>query len=145
MQTTLEETGKHAVKLTVEVPPEEYTPDIEAAYRRIASSINIPGFRKGKVPRKIIDAQIGHETVIEEFVRDSLYTYYVEALREHDLAPIGDPDLNIDDIDEAKPLTFTAEVEIRPRLALTDADYKGLEVRRPPTEATDEDVSEALD
>ena len=145
MQTTLEETGKHAVKLSVEVPPEEFKPDIDAAYRRIASSISIPGFRKGKVPRQVIDAQIGREAVMEEFVREALYSYYLDAVREHDLAPIGDPDLNLDDIDEAKPLTFTAEVEVRPRLALTENDYKGLKVKRPATEAIDEDIDQAVE
>ncbi len=145
MQTTLEETGKHSVKLTIEVPPEEFAKDLDAAYRKVSRSVSIPGFRKGKAPRKIIDAQVGQDAVLEEFVRDSLYGYYLEAVREHDLAPVADPDIDLDDVDEAKPLKFTAALEVRPRLELDESDYKGLKVEKSATEITDEEIDENLD
>ena len=63
MQTTLEETDKHTVKLTVEIPPDEVNKDLDRAYRKIAQQVKIPGFRKGKVPKQIIDAQIGRDVV----------------------------------------------------------------------------------
>ena len=69
MQTTVENTDKHTVKLTVEVPVDEFTKDLDRAYRRIANQVKIPGFRKGKVPKQIIDAQIGRDVVREEFLR----------------------------------------------------------------------------
>ncbi len=144
MQTTLEETGKHSVKLTIEVAPEEFAKDLDAAYRKVSRSVSIPGFRKGKVPRTIIDAQIGQDAVLEEFVRDSLYGYYLDAVKEHDLAPVTDPDIDLDDVDEAKPLKFTAEIEVRPRLELAESGYKGLKVEKPATEVTDEEVEENL-
>lgn len=143
MQTTIEETDKHKVKLTIEVPTDEYSKDVDRAYRSIANSVRIPGFRKGKAPRKIIDTQIGREAVVEQFVRDSLFTYYLEAVREHDLAPIDDPDISLDDVDFDKPLEFTAEVEVRPRLSLDN--YRGLKIERPPTEVTDEEVDDYVE
>lgn len=68
MQTTIENTDKHTVKLTVEVPADEYSKDMDQAYRSIANQVKIPGFRKGKVPKQIIDAQIGREVVRDEFL-----------------------------------------------------------------------------
>ncbi len=145
MQTTFESTDKHRVKLTVEVPPDEFGKDLDRAYRKIAQQVKIPGFRKGKVPRQVIDAQFGREVVLGEFLEDSVPTYYREALREHDLAPIADPEIDLGDVEEGKPLVFTAVVEVRPRLKLEASQYKGVEVDRPPIEITDEDVDRFLD
>jgi trigger factor len=145
MQTTLESTDRHRVKLTVEVPPDEFGKDLDRAYRKIAQQVKIPGFRKGKVPRQVIDAQFGREVVLGEFLEDSVPTYYREALREHDLAPIADPEIDLGDVEEGKPLVFTAVVEVRPRLQLAESDYKGVEVDRPTVEITDEDVDRFLD
>jgi trigger factor len=145
MQTTLESTDKHTVKLTVEVPPEEFGKDLDRAYRRIAQQVKIPGFRKGKVPRQVIDAQFGRETVLGEFIEDSVPGYYREALREHDLAPIADPDIDLGDVEEGKPLVFTATVEVRPRLKLEESRYKGVRVERPDAEVSDEEVDRFLD
>jgi trigger factor len=107
MQTTVEETDKHRVRLTVEVEPDRVGKDLDRAYRKIAQQIKIPGFRKGKVPRKVIDAQIGREAVVGEFIEDSVPTYYREAIREHELAPITDPDIDLQDLKEGEPLVFT--------------------------------------
>ena len=145
MQTTLESTDKHRVKLTVEVPPDEFGKDLERAYRKIAQQVKIPGFRKGKVPRQVIDAQIGRDAVLGEFLEDSVPTYYREALREHDLAPIAEPDIELGDVEEGRPLVFTAVVEVRPRLKLEGSDYRGIEVTRPQVEITNDDVDHYLD
>ncbi len=145
MQTTLEETDKHTVKLTVEVPPEELGKDLDRAYRKIAQQIKIPGFRKGKVPRQVIDAQFGRDAVVGEFIEESVPTYYREALREHDLAPISEPDIDLGDVEEGKPLVFTAVVEVRPRLKLEESQYKGVQVDRPAVRISDQDVDRFLD
>ncbi len=145
MQTTVQETDKHTVKLTIEVPPEEFGKDLDRAYRKIAQQVRIPGFRKGKVPRKIIDAQIGRDAVLGEFLEDSVPAYYRDALRENDLAPIADPNIDVEQLEDGKPLVFTATVEVRPRLKLAEAEYKGIEVERPPVEVTDEDVDRLVD
>ena len=101
MQTTLESTDKHTVKLTVEIPPDEVGKDLDRAYRKIAQQIKIPGFRKGKVPKQVIDAQFGHDAVLGEFIEESVPTYYREA-REHDLALITEPDIELGDVEEGK-------------------------------------------
>ena len=72
MQTTVENTDKHTVKLTIEVPVDEFTKDLDRAYRSISNQVKIPGFRKGKVPKQIIDAQIGRDVVREEFLSSSV-------------------------------------------------------------------------
>ncbi len=143
MQTTIEETDKHKVKLTVEVPPEEFGKDLDRAYRKIAQQVKIPGFRKGKVPKRIIDAQIGRDAVLEEFLGDSVPGYYREAVREHELAPITDPDISLEQVEEGKPLVFTATVEVRPRLTLEG--YRGVKVTRPKAEVTDREVDRLVD
>ena len=143
MQTTIEETAKHKVKLRVEVPPDEFGKDLEATYAKIAQQAKIPGFRKGKVPRKVIDAQVGKDAVIQEFVHDSLHSYYMDAVREHDLAPIADPEIELGDVEEGKPLVFTAQVEIRPRLELDT--YKGVKAERPSTDVTEPEIDEFVD
>lgn len=144
MQTTVEETDKHTVRLTVEVDPERFGKDLDRAYRKVAQEVRIPGFRKGKVPRRIIDAQIGKEAVLGEFLEDSVPAYYREALRENELAPIAEPDIDLQQVEEGKPFVFSVVVEVRPRLQLEDDDYKGLEVERPSVEVTDAEVDDLL-
>lgn len=145
MQTTLENTDKHTVKLTVEVEPERFGRDLERAYRKVAEQVRIPGFRKGKAPRPIIDAQVGRETVLAEFLEEAVPVYYREALREHELAPISQPDIDLQQLEEGKPFVFSATVEVRPRLRFTEADYKGIRVERPSVEVTEEEVDRLLD
>jgi len=145
MQTTVEETDRHVVRLTVEVPPEEFERDLDRAYRKVAGQVKIPGFRKGKVPKKIIDARIGREHVLEEFIKDSVPAYYVRALQEHDLAPIADPEIDLDRLEDGHPLRFTATVEVRPRLTLAEDQYRGLVVEAPPTEPRELEIDEYVD
>jgi trigger factor len=145
VQTTLEETDKHVVKLSVEVPPEEFAKDLDQAYRHIAGEVKIPGFRKGKVPKPIIDARVGRDYVLEHFVRDYLPTYYARAVRENDLAPIAEPEIDMDRMEDGKPLKFTATVEVRPRLTLQPEQYRGLQVEATPAGATEREVDEYVD
>jgi trigger factor len=142
MQTTVESTDKHTVKLTIEVPQEEFSKDLDRAYRSIANAVKIPGFRKGKVPKQIIDAQVGRDVVMQEFLEESVPVYYRNAVREQDLAPIADPDIDLHEMEDGRPLVFTAVVEVRPRLELTADDYRGVKVESPPTEVSDQEVDE---
>jgi trigger factor len=142
MQTTVESTDKHTVKLTIEVPEDEFSKDLDRAYRAIANSVKIPGFRKGKVPRKIIDAQVGRDVVLAEFVEEAVPVYYRNALRDEDLAPIADPDIDMQQLEEGMPLVFTATVEVRPRLEFTEQDYKGVAVEKPSNDVSDEEVED---
>ncbi len=146
MQTTVETTEKHTVKLTIEVPADEYAKDLDAAYRSIANQVKIPGFRKGKIPKQIIDAQIGAEVVRDEFIQAAVPSYYRQAISDEDLAPISDPEIDLDDeFDVDRPLVFTAVVEVRPRLELTEADYKGVKVMKPSVEVSDQEVDDWVD
>jgi trigger factor len=142
MQTTVESTDKHTVKLTIEVPEDEFSKDLDRAYRAIANSVKIPGFRKGKVPRKIIDAQVGRDVVLAEFVEEAVPVYYRNAMRDEDLAPIADPDIDMRQLEEGKPLVFTATVEVRPRLELSEQDYRGVPVEKPSNDVSDEEVDD---
>jgi trigger factor len=140
MQTTVEATEPHTVKLTIEVPVEEFAKDLDRTYREIARQVKIPGFRPGKAPKPIIDAQVGAETVLEEFVNARVPTYFRSAVTAEDLAPIGSPDVDVEQLEPGKPFIFTATVEVRPRLTLEGPDYKGVAIARPPTDVTDEEV-----
>jgi trigger factor len=147
MHTTVEETGKHVVRLSVEVTPDEVAHDLDRAYRKVAAEVKIPGFRKGKVPRKVIDARIGRDAVYHEFVEEFLPAYYVRAVRERDLAPIADPEIDIDghEIRDGQPFRFTATVEVRPRLTLEPDQYRGIQVEAPAPEPRELEIDEYLD
>ncbi|MGE5225857.1 MAG: trigger factor [Planctomycetaceae bacterium] len=142
MQTTVETPEPHTVKLTIEVPVDEFEKDLDSTYRAIAREVKIPGFRPGKAPKPIIDAQVGRETVLEEFVHSSVPAYFRSAVTDEDLAPIGDPDVDVEQLEPGKPFIFTATVEVRPRLELTEADYKGVKAERPNTDVSDEEVDQ---
>jgi trigger factor len=145
MQTTVETPEKHTVKLTVEVPVEEFSKDLDRTYRSIANQVKIPGFRKGKVPKPIIDAQVGKEAVLDEFVQSTVPGYFRKAVSEEELAPIGEPEIDLEQLEPGKPFVFTATVEVRPRLHLEETDYKGVKVARPPLDVTEEEVDEWVD
>ncbi|HEV3474157.1 MAG TPA: trigger factor, partial [Actinomycetota bacterium] len=147
MESTLQELPDHKVKITVDVAPPDVGPVMDLAYRHLAEQVNVPGFRKGKVPRKVVDTQVGREAVLREFLEHALPTFYLRAVREHELAPIDDPefaDLEVDDV-EKQGLKFTATVGIRPRLTFTEADYKGIRIERPKVEVSEREVDEQLD
>ena len=140
MQTTVERTQEHTVKLTIEVPVDEFEKDLDQTYRSIAREVKIPGFRPGRAPKPIIDAQVGRDVVLEEYVNATVPSYFRTAVSEEDLAPIGNPDVDVEQLEPGKPFIFTATVEVRPRLDLTEPDYKGVKVERPSVEVTDDEI-----
>jgi trigger factor len=142
MQTTVETPEKHTVKLTIEVPVDEFSKDLDRTYRSISNQVKIPGFRKGKVPKPIIDAQVGKEAVLDEFVQSSVPGYFRKAVSEEELAPIGEPEIDLEQLEPGKPFVFTATVEVRPRLNLEETDYKGVKVARPAPDVTEEEIDE---
>ena len=145
MQTSVETTAPHTVRLTVEVPADEFGKDLDRTYRAVANQIKIPGFRKGKIPKQIIDTQIGRDAILEEFVSSSVPTYFRRAVSEEDLAPIAEPDVEVEQLEPGKPFIFSATVEVRPRLTFDESDYTGIEVTKPPVEVTDADVDEWIE
>jgi trigger factor len=137
------------VKLTVEVTYDELKPSIEHAYQHIAQDVTVPGFRKGKVPPRIIDQRIGRVAVIEHAVNDGLSGFYAEAVRENDLRPLGQPEVEVTKVpglvagEEEGELHFTAEVEVRPTITVPDLSEVALSIDG--LEVTDEDVEGRLD
>ena len=93
MKTALETLSPTRVRLTVEVPYEELKPSLDAAYKTIGQQIQVPGFRRGKVPARIIDQRLGKGAVLQEAVNEALPKFYGEALREHDVRPLGQPEV----------------------------------------------------
>ena len=138
METTVETTrAAHREAHDRGARPSEFDKDLDRTYRAIANEIKIPGFRKGKVPKQIIDTQIGRDAIFEQFVNTSVPAYFRQAVTDEDLAPIADPDIDVQQLEPGKPFLFTATVEVRPRLSFEEADYTGISVTKPPVEVTD--------
>lgn len=143
MKSAVETLNPTRVRLTVEVPFEELKPSLDAAYKKINQQINVPGFRKGKVPARVIDQRFGRGVVLEEAVNEALPKLYQEAVSEGELSPLGQPEVDITDLKDGELLAFTAEVDIRPEIEIPD--YSGIEVTVDAVEVTDEDVDEAVE
>jgi trigger factor len=145
VKSDLETLSPTRVKLTVEVPFEELKPSLDAAYQSIGNQIQVPGFRKGKIPPRIIDQRLGRGAVLQEAVNDALPKFYGQALDEHDVRPLGQPDVDVTEVPiqaEDSALKFTAEVDCRPEIAVPE--YSSLSVVVDPVEVSDEDVQERL-
>ena len=142
MKSAVETLSPTRAKLTVEVPFEELKPSLDAAYKKIAQQINIPGFRRGKVPPMIIDRQVGRGTVLDQAINDALPQLYVQALQENELQPLAQPEIDITKLEDNDTLEFTAELDVRPEIALPD--YDGIEVTVDDITVTDQDVEEQV-
>jgi trigger factor len=142
VKSTVENLSPTRVRLAVEVPFDDLKPSLDKAYKEIASQVRVPGFRPGKVPARIIDQRVGRGTVLQEAVNEALPRLYGEAAREHELQPLGQPEIDITNLDDGTSLSFTAEVDVRPEIALPELE--GLAVTVDDTEVTDEDVEEQL-
>ncbi len=138
MKSAVETLSPTRAKLTVEVPFEELKPSLDAAYKKIAQQINVPGFRKGKVPPMVIDRQIGRGPVLDEAINDALPKLYVQALQDNSIEPLAQPEIDITKFEDNESLEFTAEVDVRPEITLPELD--GLEVSVEDVTVSDEDV-----
>jgi trigger factor len=129
VKTNVTELPESRVRVEAEVPAEEVERRIEQTAKALGRQLKIPGFRKGKVPPPVVVRRIGREAVLDEAVRGSLGTWYVDAIDAAGIEPVGDPDLDLGDLPgEGQPLTFSIEIGVRPEAQL--GDYKGLEVPR---------------
>jgi len=142
VKTDVEELGPTRVKLSIEVPFEELKPSLDKAYREVGRQVRIPGFRPGKVPPRIIDQRLGRGVVLEQAVNDALPGLYGKALEEGDVLALGQPELQITKLDDGKELSFTAEVDVRPRFEVPDLE--GMPVTVDNAEVTPDDVEEYL-
>ncbi|WP_368496713.1 trigger factor [Herbiconiux sp. A18JL235] len=147
MKTTVEKLSPTRVKIAIFVTPEELKPSIDHAYGHIAEQVNIPGFRKGKVPPAIINQRVGKEAVLEHAVNEGLDRFYRDAVTENELRPLGRPQADIVEwpkaADFSGDLELAIEVDVRPEIELPD--YEGYEVTVEPIEVADSDVDEELE
>jgi trigger factor len=130
------------VKLTVEVPFEELTPSVDAAYRKVAGQIRIPGFRPGKVPARIVYQRIGRDVVLDEAVNDAIPQFYGQAVEAADVRVLSQPEIEVTSFADGEQLTFTAEVDVRPAIELPELTK--LPVTVDDAEVTDADVDEQV-
>lgn len=129
MKTTVTELPESRVRVEAEVPAAEVQKRLNQTAQSLGSELRIPGFRKGKVPPPVVIRRIGREAVLDETIRSSLGRWYVAAIEDAGIAPVGDPELNIGDApQEGEPLTFSIEIGVRPKARL--GEYKGVEVGR---------------
>jgi trigger factor len=143
VKSTVENLSPTRVRLAVEVPFDDLKPSLDSAYKALAAQVRVPGFRPGKVPTRIIDQRVGRGTVLQEAVNEALPRLYGEAAREHELRPLGQPEIDITNLDDGASLSFTAEVDVRPDIPLPDLD--GIAVSVEDATVTDSDVDEQLD
>jgi trigger factor len=128
VKTDVEELSPTRVKLTIEVPFEELKASLDKAYREVAKQVRIPGFRPGRVPPRVIDTRIGRTHVLEQAVNEAVPDLYNKAVAEHEVVPLGQPDLEITRLDDGKELAFTAEVDVRPSFELPDLEQLSVTV-----------------
>ncbi|MFP7707029.1 trigger factor [Trueperella sp. LYQ141] len=149
MKHNVEYLSETRAKLTVEVPAEEFEPAYAAAAKEVAKKVNIPGFRPGKAPRRVLESKIGRGYIIEQAINDNLDTYYQQALTETGVRPMARPQVSVEEVPEmagaedSTELKFTVEVDCRPEIWMPNpADFA---VTVPTAQVTDEDVDRELD
>jgi len=144
VKTKVTELPESRVRVDAEVPADEVERSVQQTARQLGANLRIPGFRKGKVPPPVVIRRIGREAVLDETVRDAIGRWYVDAISDAHIAPVGDPELNLGDMPgEGQPLVFTIEIGVRP--AATLGDYEGVEVGRREPEVDDAQVDAEIE
>jgi trigger factor len=143
MRSTVEPLEGNKVKLSVEVDAEEFDKAVDAAFRKLAGQVSIRGFRRGKAPRKVLEAHFGGPGVArQQALQDALPDYYAEAVRSHEVDVIASPDIDITSGADDGPVAFDAVVQIRPSVEITG--YDGLQITVPRPTVEDEDIDERI-
>ena len=138
MKTSVEPLEDNKVKLSVEVDEQEFEKAVDAAFRKIAREVSIPGFRPGKAPRRLLEKRLGGGVARGEALRDAIPEYYAEAVREHDVDVIAAPEIDITEGEEDGPVVFEAVVEVRPIVLVPG--YESLRITIAAPAATDEEI-----
>ena len=142
MKVTVENGENQQVTLTVEVEAAEVSKAVEKAVKRLSNRVNIPGFRKGKAPRKIIERNVGMDAIMQEAFDIVGPKAFADALEEQKIEPVSRPQIDIETLEDGKDLVFKATVTPRPEVKL--GEYKGLKVEKNVEAVTDEDVEKQL-
>ncbi|NGO79694.1 trigger factor [Streptomyces sp. YC504] len=143
MKSAVETLNPTRVRLSIEVPFEELKDSLDAAYKKINQQVTVKGFRKGKIPNRVIDQRFGRGAVLEEAVNDALPKFYTQAVNEAELNVLGQPEVDITELKDNETLNFTAEVDVRPEIEIPD--YSGIEVEVDAIEVTDEDIDKSVE
>jgi len=143
VKSSVETLSPTRVRLDIEVEFAELKGHVDAAYKKVATQVNIPGFRKGKVPAAMIDQRVGRGTVIDEAINSALPEFYSKAAREHTVLVVGRPEVDIKEFIDHEKLHFTVEVDVRPEVTLPDFSKITIEV--PDAVVTDSDIDEQID
>ena len=142
MKTSIETIDPVQVKLTVEVEPKRVKQAFDRAARELAKQVEIPGFRKGKVPRRLLEQRFGAGVIAQTAMEDALSGFYAEAVQAEDLQPIAQPEVDVETFDETEGCVFTATVEVRPEL--DPPDHTGIGVSFPEWDVDDDEVDQQL-
>ena len=143
MKVTVEKKEHNITELVIELPVEEVNKGFDRAYQKLAQQVNIPGFRKGKAPRKMIENRIGADGMRAEAFDFIIPDAYRKAVKEQDVQPVGRPEVTEVTLNAGEPCVFTVSVVTRPEVVL--GEYKGLSVEAPTTEVTTEEVDKQIE
>ena len=143
MKSAVEKLSPTRVKLSIEVPFAELAPHIDGAYKSLSEKINIPGFRKGKVPSAMIDQRVGRAAVLDEAINASLPTFYSQAAQDNDVLVIGRPNVEITELVDNEKFSFTVEVDIRPDIKLPN--FSEIKIEVDDVKVTDADIDEQVE
>ena len=142
--TIVTELPESRVRLEVEVAPQELQRRVNETAAKLGRDLRLPGFRKGKIPPPVVVSQLGRETVLDETIRGQLGRWYLDAIEDAKVHPVGDPDVNMEELPDAgQPFTFSVEIGVRPTAQL--GDYKGVSASRREAEADEDAVQSELD
>jgi trigger factor len=143
MKSSVVQEGPTKVRFSIEATPEELEPAVDRAFAKLASEVKVPGFRKGKVPRQVLEARLGADQIREATIREAVPELFSKAVQESDVAPITLPEIEVTSFEEGSDLIFDAVVEVKPEITLPD--FSSISVERPSAEVSDTEVSEQLD
>jgi trigger factor len=142
VKTSVEELEDNKVKLSIQVDEPEFEKAVDAAFRKIAREVNIPGFRPGKAPRRILEKRLGEGVARGEALRDAIPEYYAQAVRDNDVDVIAAPEIDITEGEEDGPIAFEAVVEVRPVVVVPG--YESLRITMPKPVATEEEIDDQV-
>ncbi|TFV59657.1 trigger factor [Mycobacterium sp. PS03-16] len=143
MKSTVEKLSPTRVRINVEVPFTELEPDFDRAFKELAKQVRLPGFRPGKAPRKLLEARVGREAMLDQVVGEAVPGRYTEAVTSSEVQPLGQPEIEITKKEYGEDLVFTAEVDVRPEITLPD--LSALEITVDPIAVDDDEVDAELD